>query len=178
MITNKHLGIILIIVGLVIASLTFMAKVKEDFYIETLIEAHDGVCILENDYCLHNDRNWVGYIIAWVLGASMILLGVYLCFFDKSYELFQKDRDHFTRELRKAKSKDEFGAYLAGFSQEEQLVLKAIREQDGIQQSTLRYRVGMSKTALSLLLRSLEERDVISRKQSGKTKKIFLRKKF
>jgi len=178
MFTNKHLGIILIIIGLIIVSLAFAAKAKEDFYIDSLIEASDGVCILDNGYCLHEDRNWTGYIVSWIIGATSIILGLYLVFFEKSYEKFQNEQKSFAKEIKQAKKKDEFGAYLAGFSNEEQVILKAIREQDGIQQSTLRYRTGMSKSTLSLLLNSLEKRDIVSRKVSGKTKEVYLRKKF
>ncbi|MSR86189.1 hypothetical protein EXS74_02240 [Candidatus Woesearchaeota archaeon] len=77
-----------------------------------------------------------------------------------------------------AKQRDEFHAYLAGFSQEEQKVLKAVQEQEGIQLSTLRYRTGISKTSLSLLLKSLEERGIISKKEHGKTNLVFLVRKF
>ena len=80
--------------------------------------------------------------------------------------------------LKEAKEKDVFQAYLAGFSEEEQKVLKAVKEQEGIQQSTLRYRINMPKTSLSLLLKSLEEREIITRKEHGKTNEIFLVRKF
>ncbi|MFH1770781.1 MAG: hypothetical protein ABH828_04450 [archaeon] len=178
MFTSKHAGIILIIIGLVVVTLAFAAKTKEDFYIESLIEASDGVCILENGYCLHEDRNWTGYIVSWTIGISSILIGLYLIFFEKSYEKFQHEQKSFAKEIKQAKKKDEFAAYLAGFSEEEQIILKAVHEQDGIKQSTLRYRTGMSKSTLSLLLNSLENRDTISRKISGKTKEVYLRKKF
>lgn len=178
MINNKQLGTILIILGLAIAGLAIAAKIKEDFYIETLVDAAGGQCILESGYCLHQDRNWTGYIIGWILGGIATALGIYLLLFDKSYQAFTKQQQAFAKEVKQAKKKDEFTAYLAGFTPEEQNILKAVHEQDGIKQSTLRYRTGMSKAMLSLMLNSLEKRDVVSRKTAGKTKEVYLRKKF
>ncbi len=178
MITNKQIGIILVIIGLVLTILTSLAKEKEDFYIDTLIEENDGVCVLENDYCLHQDRKLGGYIVGWVMGGSTIILGLYLLLFDKSHQQFTQQQEKFTKELKEAKKKDEFAAYVAGFSEDEQSVLKAIKEQDGIKQSTLRFRTGISKATLSLMLKQLEEKKVISRKVSGKTKEVYLQKKF
>lgn len=178
MISNKQLGIILIIIGIVATLLTTMAKQKEDFYIEELIKQHEGVCVLENDYCLHQDRKMGGYIAGWVLGGSTILLGIYLLLFERTYQAFLQERNSFTKELAQAKHKDEFSAYLAGFSKEEQTVLKIVHEEAGITQSTLRYKTDMSKTSLSLLLKQLEERNIISKKPKGKTHEIYLKQKF
>lgn len=178
MISSKQLGVVLIIIGVLIAGLTLQAKLKEDFYIDALTAELGGVCTLENGYCLHEDRSWTLYIVGFVLGAAVALLGVYLLFFERTYEAFRLQQAAFAKEVGEAKRKDEFGAYLAGFSIEEQAVLKAVREQDGITQSTLRYRTGMSKASLSMLLDSLEKRDVVRRKAAGKTKEVYLRKKF
>jgi uncharacterized membrane protein len=45
-------------------------------------------------------------------------------------------------------------------------------------QSTLRFKVGMAKAYLSMMISDLEERGIISRKQEGKTYQIFLKMKF
>ena len=178
MFTNKQIGILLIVIGIVVSGVLLHMKIKEDFYVEALIQENNGVCVLENDYCLHNDRNWTGYIIGWLSGGSLIILGAYLLFFEKSYEYFNKERKEFVRRIEETKLKDEFQAFLSGFSQDEQAILKCIHAQEGIKQSTLRFKVGMSKATLSLLLSSLEKRNIISRKVSGKSKEVYLIKTF
>lgn len=179
---QKQIGTILIIVGLLLVVFLFMAKTREDAYIDILMQGNGGSCYLDDGSCLHEDRSFASYIFGGALAATLILFGLYLAFFDRTQEVLAKHQLKLSNALESAakqeKEKDEFSAFLAGFSVDEQKILKAVKEQEGILQSTLRFRTGMSKTTLSLILKSLEERELVSRKPEGKTNKVFLRKKF
>ncbi len=178
---QRQIGAALILIGIVLSVSMYFVKLNEDMYIEDII-ASTNSCYLTDGTCLHADRNYVPYIIGWAFSFAAIILGVYLFFFDKTQSALAQHQEMIASALRDAKkegtTKDVFNAFLSGFSKEEQEVLKAVREQDGIKQSTLRYRTGMSKTTLSLMLKSLEGREIVSRKVSGKTNEVYLRKKF
>jgi len=178
---QRQIGIALMIFGILTAITTYLIWEKENFYIREHI-AEQGSCYLTDGTCLHEDRNYSVYILGSAISLSLILLGVYLIFFDNTQKMLAEQHITIASALENAKKqdkeKDEFNAFLAGFDEKQQLVLKAIREQDGIQQSTLRFRTSTSKTALSQMLSSLEERGFIKRESFGKTNKVFLVKKF
>lgn len=54
-------------------------------------------------------------------------------------------------------------------------VMKAIKDHDGITQSTLRLRLDLSKAKLSYVLQELEKRNLIKRIKKGKTLQVFLK---
>lgn len=178
---QRAIGAIVLILGILVAAFTFVAKEREDRAIALLIDERAS-CYLDDGTCLHEDRNLAPYILGWVVAAALVILGAYLLLFGRMERLLAKQHLEVAEALKEAKlqerTKDEFKAFLAGFSEEEQRVLAAVKEQDGIKQSTLRYRAGMSKSSLSLLLASLEARGIVARKAAGKTNLIFLRKKF
>jgi uncharacterized membrane protein len=118
------------------------------------------------------------YVFGGALAFGLVLLGIYLMVFDRTQKVLFEQHERVSSALLEAKKDERFHAFLSGFNADEQKVLGAVREQDGILQSTLRYRTGMSKAGLSLLLKSLEEREIISRKESGRTNKVYLRKRF
>jgi len=178
---QKQIGIILIIIGLIIASIVYTVKLREDKNISIIIAKQAGSCYLEDGTCLH-DRSLLPFIAGWILSASLLILGIYLAIFDKTQSLLAKQHLEVSSALKAAKiqdkQKDEFKAFLSGFTEEEQKVLQAIQEQEGIKQATLRYRVGMSKASLSLLLKSLAERNIVNKKPAGKTNQLYLIRKF
>ena len=174
---QRQIGAIVIIVGVLLSIFVFMVKSREDTYINSIVD-ETGSCYLQNGTCLHKDRDFGIYIFGGVISTSLIMLGIYLMFFDKTQKILAQQSKEVSEALKEVKHKEEFNAFLSGFNEEEQTVLKAVQDQEGIHQSTLRYRTGISKTALSLLLHNLEEREIVSRKVSGKTKEVYLLKKF
>ncbi len=178
---QKQIGYILIILSLISIFTTWQTREKENRYISHYIK-EQGSCFLDDGTCLHDDRDNTFYIMGLVVSCTLMVFGVYLSFIDKTQQFLAEHQVKVSSALESAKKqekeKDEFRAYLAGFDEKEQLVLKAIREQDGIQQSTLRFRTSTSKATLSHMLKSLEGRNIISRKPQGKTNKVFLVKKF
>lgn len=175
---KKQVGILLIIIGILLSGLTYSMKVREDNSINAIILIQGGSCYLPDGTCLHEDRSYLPYIFGWIISSAIILLGVYLIFFDKTEKILEKSRQDFKEEVKSSKKAKEFDAFLSGFNAEEQIVLKAVNDNEGILQSTLRYKTGISKTGLSLLLKSLEDREIISRTIDGKSNKVYLIQKF
>ncbi|MBT5023326.1 MarR family transcriptional regulator [Candidatus Woesearchaeota archaeon] len=177
---QKQIGSIIIIIGILLLIFTSFSKIQADKEIMNVVEK-TGTCFLEDGTCLHA-RTSNYFIVGIILSSALIILAIYLVFFDKTQELILKQNQEVSIALRDAKkndkSKDEFNAFLAGFDEDDRKILAAIKEQDGIKQSTLRFRTGISKSTLSLLLKKLEEKEIISRKPSGKTNEVYLRKKF
>ncbi len=174
---QKHIGVILIIVGVVMAGFVLVVKTNEDQNIRLLVN-EQGSCFLDDGTCLHDDRDYTMYLFGWALSIALIIFGVYISVFDKTQEVLAEHQVKVSSALKEAKQKDEFHAFLSGFTDEEKSILKAVKEQDGIKQSTLRYKTGISKSTLSLILKELEEKDIIKRKPAGKTNEVYLRKKF
>jgi len=178
---QKHIGVIVILAGIVVAGIVFAARFNEDRYIMNFVQ-DTGTCYLDDGTCLHEDRSNLTYIAGYSVALSLILFGTYLLFIDKSPQIIGEQHVRVSRALADAKrqerKKDEFSAFLSGFPEDIQKVLKAVREQDGIKQSTLRYRTGISKTGLSLILKDLEEKQIVSRKVAGKTKEVYMQKSF
>ena len=177
---QKHIGIILLIVSVLIGSFVYMIQADSEKFANEFM-AKEGTCFLDDGTCLHKEKLPL-FIFGWAVSGVLLLFGIYLTFIDKTQKFMEEHQIKVSSALENAmkqeREKDEFKAYISGFNEEEQKILRAIKDQDGIKQSTLRYKTNISKTALSLILKEFEEKKIISRKPSGKTKEIYLVNKF
>jgi len=170
---NKKLGVIILIAGFVIASIIFGVKINHDIVVSKIV-SQEGTCFLKDGTCLHEDKNLLFYIIGWVFSAAIIALGIYLILFEKS----QKAIISTLEKQKQILGEDEkFDILLKGLNVDEKKVIKAVREQDGITQQTLRLRTDLHKSKLSIVLDSLESKELIKRVPKGKTNQVFLKAK-
>lgn len=177
------------LLGILLAGLFYKVKLDDEKQIQEMMEqqlAQEGTatCFLKDGTCLHQQTNKT-FLFGEALALLLFSLGLYLVFFDKSQKLFALQAEQnikvatALKQAEEEKKKDVgFTAFLAGFSENEQKILKAIHEQEGILQSTLKYRTGLTKTDVSLILKKFEEKGYITKKQEGNTNKIFLRNIF
>ena len=167
---NKKLGLILIALCIVLGLLVYVFDSEINQQIENACSCTDADH--EGGSCPHEmNTNWQTY--AGVLVIAVILaLALYLIFFDKS----QKEIISTLGQQKQMKIEQEkFDILMMALGSEEQKVLKAVKEQDGITQQTLRLRTDLHKSKLSIVLDGLEKKNIISRKAKGKTKQVFLK---
>lgn len=102
-------------------------------------------------------------------------LGIYLLFFSTSEEAI-------LRRLEEEKSvkteENKFELIMKAMDDNEQKVLKAIKEQEGITQSTLKFRTDLSKAKVSQILTDFEKKHLVKREAKGKTYAVYLAENF
>jgi ribosomal protein S25 len=168
---NKKLGIILLTIGILLALAIYGVKSREDAIINKVID-EQGSCFLEDGTCLHSDRGMTLYFVGWALSAALAALSVYLIFFEKS----QKEIISTLEKHKKIQVDEEkFNILLKGLDENEKKVLKAVKEQDGITQQTLRLRADLHKSKLSIVLDGLEKKGLVKKVPKGKTNQIYLK---
>ena len=102
-------------------------------------------------------------------------LGIYLLFFSTSEEAILKRLE----EEKKMKiGENKFELILKAMDENEKNVLKAIKEQEGITQSTLKYRTDLSKAKVSQILTDFEKKNLVKREAKGKTYSVYLIENF
>ncbi len=176
------MGMVLLVAGLVLAGFIYGAYMRENDLVDMHMQ-ETGSCFLDDGTCLHAEINSPFYIGGWGIAAAIALFGVYVGFIDNTQKFMEEHQNRVSKALQdfsiSETEKDAFNAFLSVFDDDQKRVLKAVYEQpDGIKQSTLRFRTDLSKTGLSLMLKEFEEKGIISRRQEGKTNRVFFVKRF
>lgn len=166
---NKKLGIILIIICLLLGGLVFAFSQKLAEQAEAGCECEE---MQDGGFCPHEEQTPVLSYLGIALISAIAALGIYLLFFEKSQKAIISTLEK-QKQIQLAEEK--FGILLKGLDKDEKKVIKAVKEQDGITQQTLRLRVDMHKSKLSIVLDNLEKKGLIARKEKGKTKQVFLK---
>mgnify|MGYP001586043504 CR=1 FL=1 len=102
-------------------------------------------------------------------------LGIYLLFFSTSEEAILKRLED---EKNMKIEENKFDIVLKAMDDNEKKVLKAIKEQEGITQSTLKYRTDLSKAKVSQILTDFEKKHLVKREAKGKTYAVYLVENF
>lgn len=102
-------------------------------------------------------------------------LGIYLLFFSTSEEAILKRLEE---EKNLKVEQDKFELILKAMDDNEKKVLKAIKEQEGITQSTLKFRTDLSKAKVSQILTDFERKHLVKREGKGKTYAVYLTENF
>ncbi len=176
---NKKLGFLIIFVGIIFIIILSIFKIQINQLTNSLMTLSGGSCFLESGKCVHEQNN-----LPFIIGTAAIVLtvglGIYLISFSKTIELFETSQKSILNKLKSTKDKERkeerFKILLTGLDENEKKALIAVKEQDGISQSTLRYRTDLSKTKLSVVLSQLEKKGLITKVKKGKINNIFLKK--
>ncbi len=161
---NKKLGFVLIVLSLALGIFLF--------YIHTSLslEAEQLGCFEPMD-CKGIEDSFAFTSFSFGIVGFILALGVYLIAFYKGEEEIIK---HIENHKNKNSQDEKFNIILSVLDKEEQRVLKSIREEEGVSQSTLYIRLGVSKAKLSEILKRLEGKNLVKKEKKGKNNYLYL----
>ncbi len=162
---NKKLGLILIVLAVAVGSIFI-------YFVTSLEQQSQKLGCFNNRECVAIGGNLSVSYVAIGIFSFILALGVYLLFFNKTekmiLEKLEKEKNQKVEDIK-------FDIIMKALDPYEQKVLKAVKEQEGITQNTLRLRAEMSKAKLSYVLQELEKRNLIKRIEKGQTFAIYLK---
>ncbi len=165
---NKKLGFVILSISILAALLAF-GVIRNFNQQATELQCHPTNECQRVESLLGLSHIAVGLIS--FIGA----LGIYLLFFSTSEEAILKRLDE---EKNREVEQNKFELILKAMDDSEKKVLKAIKEQEGITQSTLKFRTDLSKAKVSQILTDFEKKHLVKRELKGKTYAVYLTENF
>jgi hypothetical protein len=168
---QKQIGILLIIVGVLLASVVYLIKLKDDFYINTIIQERNS-CYLDDGTCLHEDRNMTLYFVGWTISAILLFIGIFFTFLIN----INKDKEEPKPIEPKEIKKEDYQKITGKLKEDEKVIFEKIIEAQGsIFQSDLVEKTGFTKVKVTRILDKLEGLALIERRRRGMTNVVLLK---
>lgn len=161
--------------GYIILSFSVVATILAVLFIGTLGKQTTALQCYPTNECQRVESLMGLSHIAVGLISFIGALGIYLLFFSHGEEAILKRLEE---EKNKKLDEDKFTLMTKSMDENEKKVLVAIREQEGITQSTLKFRADLSKGKISQILTDFEKKHLIKRAQKGKTYQVFMVENF
>jgi len=161
--------------GFVILSISMLASILAFSFINILGTKTANLQCFPTNECQRVESLLGLSHIAVGLISFIGALGIYLLFFSTSEEAILKRLEE---EKNMKIEQDKFELVLKAMDENERNVLKAIKEQDGITQSTLKFRADLSKAKVSQILTDFERKHLVKRELKGKTYAVYLAENF
>ena len=150
-----------IIIGLVL--INFIVETKDSSNSEGCFQTEE---CSQASFVLNSSHLGIGLIFA------MFSLAFYLLIFSRGEEFWLKKLEQQKQDL----SSDERWKIVELMLDENELkVIKAVKDQPGITQFTLRLRTDLSKSKLSDILSRFEKKRIVERRAKGKTLSVYLK---
>ena len=180
MVSQRILGSVLVILALSMLFSIYSYKKQVDTLTTLLMISSGGQCV-QNGVCIHEQSNLPLYL-GITLSTLLFALGVYLFIASKHQQQSTKAQQEMLKLLHQSKKKhtedERFSLISKALDEDEKKVMNAVREQDGIEQSTLRIRTDLSKTKLSVVLSDLEKKNLVKKVPEGKKNRIYIKNAF
>ncbi len=162
---QKKVGVVLLVLSILIGLVIF------NFISDTKVSSKEAGCF--------NDTKCS--TAAFVLNTSHLGVGIIFAFFSLALYLivFSNSESFWLKKLEQQKQhltdEEKWEIIKLMLDENEFKVMKAIKEQPGITQFTLRLRTDLSKSKLSDILSRFEKRGLIQREAKGKTLSVYLK---
>ena len=161
--------------GFVILSFSIVATILSFGFIGALGKQTTALQCYPTNECQRVESLMSLSHVAVGLISFIAALGIYLLFFSTSEEAILKRLEE---EKNMKMEQDKFTLILKAMDENEQKELKAIKEQEGITQSTLKFSTDLSKAKVSQILTDFERKHLVKREMKGKTYAVYLAENF
>lgn len=162
---QKKLGVTILVLSIIMGLVlfNFIADTKDSSNADGCFQTEE--CSTAS-FVLSSSHIGVGLIFA------LFSLALYLIVFSRGEEFWLKKLEQQRQNL----SSDEKWKIIELMLDENELkVIKAVKDQPGITQFTLRLRTDLSKSKLSDILSKFEKRGIVERRAKGKTLSVYLK---